>query len=111
MFFHHYKTFPYRLFFILLVLIFPVKCAIMDEPMITEEMKTGIETQNTGKDSITIIPAPMSLVRSKGTFVLNSKTKIVPHKAAIDEAEYLAEVLAPATGYKLSAKSFTLQIK
>lgn len=104
MFSQNYKTSHYRIFIILMVSIFPVKCTITEAPMISADIKNGLETQDTGKDIITIIPAPMSLARTEGTFVLNSKTKIISDKAATSEAEYLAEILSPATGYKLSVK-------
>jgi hexosaminidase len=108
MFVKNSYTSGYRFFITLLVLILPIKCTITEDSMVNTENQLGTEA---GKEKITIIPAPMSLSRSEGTFVLNSKTKIISDEAAMDEAKYLADILSPALGYNLSVKKISSKPK
>lgn len=49
-----------------------------------------------------IIPKPLSLVSSQGSFLVNSKTYISSTDALKTEAEYLSEMLGSAVGIKIS---------
>lgn len=110
MFFKYYKTPQYRILFILLVSILPMKCTITEESMLSPNTQSKLD-DDTGSKKISIIPVPKSLVRSEGNFVLNSKTKILSDTNSMNEAEYLAKVLSPALGYTLSVKEFSSKPK
>lgn len=49
-----------------------------------------------------IIPQPMEMELHDGHFQLNNETTIHYGMGTLPEAEYLAEVIAPATGLALS---------
>jgi hexosaminidase len=54
-----------------------------------------------------IIPRPVELKISEGTFVLTAQTRITYGDAASEStARYLAGVLAPATGFKLGVDKY-----
>ena len=58
------------------------------------------------KAAISVVPLPQSITEKNGTFVLSPKTVIVVDRGAKAEADYLAGLLAPATGWQLPVQSF-----
>ncbi len=58
-----------------------------------------------GSDNITVIPRPQQIEMQDGAFSLSSKTVIVAQGKAVAEAQKLADVLRPATGFALPVKS------
>jgi hexosaminidase len=48
-----------------------------------------------------LIPLPMEVTEGEGQFLLTNKTTIVAPDEAAATAQYLADVLAPATGFRL----------
>jgi hexosaminidase len=57
--------------------------------------------QVTRADEFAIIPRPAELKPEAGAFVLNARTVIIAPAQCASEAQYLADALAPATGYQL----------
>jgi hexosaminidase len=53
-----------------------------------------------------IIPQPVEMEASQGTFTIHTQTNVVAHGEAVDEAQKLINVLAPALGYKLKLINF-----
>ncbi|MBN1900876.1 beta-N-acetylhexosaminidase [Candidatus Sumerlaeota bacterium] len=111
MFSQNHKPSPCRLAVYLLLSLFPVNCFITEESMASTEKQMGTSAGEKAQSGISIIPAPSSLTRNDGAFTLNSKTKILAHKAAAGEAEYFSEVLSPALGYDLSVKKLSSKPK
>ncbi|MEO8232253.1 MAG: beta-N-acetylhexosaminidase [Ignavibacteriota bacterium] len=63
---------------------------------------TSVRTlSQTMENEISIIPKPKSIVVNEGTFNLTADTKIYYDQYSKKVADYLAEVLNPATGFKL----------
>ena len=56
--------------------------------------------------AVAIVPQPQSVVEHPGQFVLSSDTVIVADHGAKAEARYLADRLAPATGWRLPVQTF-----
>jgi hexosaminidase len=57
-------------------------------------------------DQISVVPRPVKVEATEGSFTLTSKTVIVARgKGVKNVAEYLRDLLAPATGMKLAIKS------
>ena len=50
---------------------------------------------------VAVIPRPMKMEARPGEFVLTPKTAIVVAAEARNEGQYLARLLAPATGFRL----------
>ncbi len=71
-----------------------------------EESMQGPDGKKGDTPGITVIPEPCKVdVRKKGTFQLRPDTIIVADKGLSWEAEYLADALAPATGYELTVRT------
>jgi len=56
--------------------------------------------------AISVVPLPQSVVEQSGKFILSPETVIVADRGAKLEARYLAELLAPATGWRLPVQVF-----
>jgi hypothetical protein len=49
-----------------------------------------------------IIPQPVEMKASQGTFTIHARTRVVASGEAVGEAQKLINVLAPALGYQLT---------
>ncbi len=56
-------------------------------------------------EGISIIPKPKRIDVKQGQFILNNKTVIATVPTLKKQAEYLKELIAPATGFELAIKS------
>ncbi len=59
---------------------------------------------------LNVIPHPQSVTEGKGFFNINETTSIVATPGAEMLAKYLAELIRPATGYKLSVRSNNIEV-
>lgn len=57
------------------------------------------------RETVNIIPLPVSIERSEGFFVITPSTPVIAEKDAAAEASKLIDALAPAMGYKLHVVS------
>src|SRR5579862_3295743 len=74
-----------------------------------KKMNTSIEENSITKKltPITIVPLPVKIEMNKQDFILNANTQIYVingDKAAANEANYLVDIIKPATSYHLSIK-------
>ena len=66
----------------------------------------GVPVCSAGESSINVIPKPLKMERAEGSFTLTAKTAIVVKSSELkDIGQYLAEMLAPATGMKVPVTS------
>ena len=56
--------------------------------------------------AVSVVPLPQSVVERPGQFTLTAQTVIVADRGAKAEGHYLADLLAPATGWHLSVQTF-----
>ncbi len=61
--------------------------------------------QHLPANDISIVPKPFDMKVQEGQFTLTAKTAIVAENNAKETADFLAEMLEPATGYKLKVTS------
>ena len=59
---------------------------------------------------VSVIPYPQAVIEGKGTFDINASTSIIVSPGAERQASYLAELIQPATGYKLNVRSNNIDV-
>ncbi len=65
---------------------------------------TSTQTHSAGISNIAIIPQPVKMDVQEGTFTLTPTTNIVVTEDTCSLGQYLAELLAPATGFNLKVE-------
>jgi hypothetical protein len=63
----------------------------------------NLTTVQDGAHPVSVIPRPVSVAASSGTFTLTTHTVIWTDSATAAIGHYLARALAPATGFPLGA--------
>lgn len=88
---------------------FIIVCAFCSVEANMASLQPVLETTSTAETSlpISIIPRPMKMFVAEGAFVLKPDTVILAGAGVNLEASYLAEILAPATGFKLQVKDLS----
>ncbi len=86
---------------VFLIILILITIFVFSEDVMSRQISRSEPKGSPRPDSLGIIPEPMETVPGEGIFILKSDSKIIAGFGTQPEARYLADALAPATGFSL----------